>query len=159
MRECTFPDAQVVGARTELKMKYRAKRVYVIFALLLSVLAFSCGQSVAGGEGGKTVTLTDEANGGSVQLAPGDVLVVRLEARLGTGYGWSVAKCDSQQLRSHGDPEQETPPRGEPNAKEYQVFRFSALAAGKAPLELHYARPWEKGVAPLKTFHVEVEVK
>ncbi len=140
-------------------MQPRVERFYVISALLLCVLAVTCGRADAGGAGEKTVTLGDEDGGGSVCLAPGDVLVVRLEAQLGTGYGWQVAKNDRKLLRQHGDPELESPGRGRPGAKERQVFRFTALAAGKAPLELHYARPWDKEASPLKTYRVEVEVK
>jgi predicted secreted protein len=40
-----------------------------------------------------------------------------------------------------------------------QALRFTAKSAGKVELKLGYARPWEKDMAPAKTFVVTVVVR
>jgi inhibitor of cysteine peptidase len=109
----------------------------------------------------KTVRVTTEENGSSVSLRAGDLLEVMLPASLGTGFSWRVRNGAESVLRSKGKPETKKPEGKEPEvgATEYQIFRFEAKAAGTGRLELEYSRPWEKDVAPAKTYSLAIHVE
>jgi len=40
-----------------------------------------------------------------------------------------------------------------------EIWRFRAVKAGRQTLWLHYSRPWEKDVAPVKTVSFNVLVQ
>lgn len=142
---------------------FRSMRLPFLFHIALSLAVCLCAAaqilSLPTGDERKTVTLTEQDDGGQVCLSTGDRLVVRLKAQFGTGYSWQLVKNDSGQLRPLGKPEVQTQERDAPGAAEYQIFRFEALAAGTSVLELHYVRPWEKDASPQKTFRVEVQIR
>ena len=46
-----------------------------------------------------------------------------------------------------------------PGAPGHQSFKFNAISTGNDTIDLEYRRPWEKGVAPAKTFGLIVSVK
>lgn len=103
----------------------------------------------------ETIVVGEEDDGREVSLRRGDTLVVRLEARLGTGYGWRVVRADARRLRPLGDSIE--PGRAGEGEAEFQVFRFKARTRGAAAVVLHYKRPWEKEHA--KAFTVRVRVR
>jgi inhibitor of cysteine peptidase len=105
-----------------------------------------------------TVTVTDKDNGREVSLAKGATLILRLEARPGTGYAWRVAQNDPDYLKAQGESVFEQPENEKPGDIEHQVFRFTAQASGSSALKLEYARGWEKGVAPAKTYSIKVNI-
>src|SRR5262245_44264893 len=114
--------------------------------LLAPCLAFSLDEH--------TVIITDKDR--TVTMAEGDVLLVKLPARLGTGYSWRVAKIDKCQLRRDREPWVEDD-KSQPGGKQVQVFRFVPKDLGTSMLELHYVRPFEKDVPPHKTYRVKVQ--
>ncbi len=95
------------------------------------------------------------------QLSKGQVLVVSLESNPSTGYSWQVAQVDQAVLKQLGDPKFETPASssGVVGAPGTEVFRFEAAGQGQTTLKLEYRRPWETGVAPIKTFTLQVTAK
>jgi predicted secreted protein len=103
----------------------------------------------------KSVTLEDD--GKSITLARGATFAVKLAAQSGTGYSWAVTKVDGAAVTAVGHKETEGTPQM-PGAPMREVFRFTAAAAGTATVELALRRPWEKDVAPARTFHVSVTV-
>lgn len=105
------------------------------------------------------VNVTDKDNDGKVNLTKGSMLIVRLEAQLGTGFGWQVVKNSSNGLRQLGKPGLETTDSSSLGRIEVQVFRFKPRQAGSYELELHYKRPWEKDRKPAKTFRLTVRVR
>jgi len=121
--------------------------------VLLMALLTACGAS-----SDQTVVVTDEANGTTVALRPGQTLVVRLEANPTTGYTWELGEVDR------------AVPVGEagytPSASDQQMvgsggtaeWRFEAVGSGTTVLTLHYLRPWEPNTEPAKTFSLTVNV-
>jgi inhibitor of cysteine peptidase len=130
----------------------------LVLCLTAGLYCIGLSQLTIAGADRRTVTLTDQNNGETIQLKKGDLLVVRLEAQFGVGYLWQIARNRSSRLRLQGKPEQESPVRGVPDATEHQVFRFRAQAAGASTLELHYLHPWEKDVAPKKVYRISVRI-
>ncbi len=103
------------------------------------------------------IKLTANDNGRSIELQVGQVLAFTLDANPSTGYSWEMTKIDQKILQQIGEAEF-TPDSTLPGAGGQQVFRFKAVSAGQTALNLIYHRTWEKDVAPLQTFSLQVIV-
>lgn len=106
-----------------------------------------------------TVTRSDGDSGKAVQLTVGQKLVVDLEENATTGYSWQLEAALPSMLATAGD---ETRPAGQAGvvgAAGRRVLTYAATRAGNGELRLVYARPWEHGVPPAKTFTVPVTVR
>lgn len=134
----------------------RARLTLTLAAALVLLLQASCS---AMSRPQVTKTVTDKDAGSQVVLASGDVLIVKLEAVPGTGYGWEIADLDTTILSPLGEPTIESTGKGGPGAQELQVFRLQAAKAGSSLLKLDYVRPWEKDTPPIKTYSINVEVR
>lgn len=126
-------------------------RVLVALGLVVILPTACAGQPLT--------TVMDKDNNGQVQVPLGGMLVVRLDAILGTGYGWELATVNREVLEPSGPPTIEPTGTPQPGGVEKQVFRFRTLKAGSTSLELYYRRPWEKDVPPQKTFRLRVEAR
>jgi inhibitor of cysteine peptidase len=105
-----------------------------------------------------TVEVDDSHNGSSIGLSMGQILVVSLEANPTTGYTWQVENIDVSLLNQLGEA-QFQPESGAIGAGGTQTFHFRIVAKGETNLGLAYRRPWEQGVAPLKTFILHVRIR
>jgi len=124
----------------------------------LCALAAGCSLIVATPTSHPLV-VTDSDNGKTVTLAPGANLEVSLKATSGTGYLWQVAGNDPLVLEQLGLGDFEIPKEAPPGAMGTQVFHFQAQSPGAAKLEMAYVRPWEKNVAPVRTWSITVRVQ
>lgn len=124
-----------------------------VFLALLGIIAMasSCGSS--------NVRVGASEDGGQIELAQGQVLVIELESNPTTGYQWTVEEVDVSILKQLGDAQYERTGPAMPGAGGSETFRFEAVAAGETTLRLIYHRPWEEGVAPGQTFTLEVIVR
>lgn len=104
--------------------------------------------------------LTQADNGKTVKLAVGKPLVIRLPGNPTTGYSWRTAKITGEAVAAAGDPKYQVDAHapGMVGVGGTFTFTFNAAKQGKAVINLEYVRPWEKGVAPIKTFSATVEV-
>lgn len=105
------------------------------------------------------IIVTQAHHGTSVTVAEGQRLIVRLEGQPGTGYVWELQEAPSL-LRQAGDSAFEPLPESTDAAmgsQVIQVMTFSPVRAGNETLTLVYRRPWERGIAPLRTFSIQVE--
>lgn len=107
----------------------------------------------------RVVTLTEQDGGEQVSIPIGSKIILKLEAVPGTGYGWQIVRSGSPTLQLEGAPVFESKSQAEAGGPEDEVFRFYAREPGKVDLELHYRRPWEKGVIPTRTFTIHVVVE
>jgi len=109
--------------------------------------------------GPPSTVITTGDNGKEFTLPKGGVLIVRLPGNPSTGYSW-VLNSDPTPLAltttDYERPKQTPPIAGAPRT---QQLRFTAEASGTVTIQLAYRRPWEKDVAPLKTFSVTVNVE
>ena len=129
--------------------------VAVIILALIAGLAFVVAQP--GGHQPTTVTLGEAQAGSQSSLYIGDMLQVNLEGNPSTGYTWSVEALDATVLRMIGEPEFH-PASSALGASGTLTYQFEAVGAGQTTLKLIYSRPFEKGVAPIKTFTASVLV-
>jgi inhibitor of cysteine peptidase len=107
----------------------------------------------------QTVSLEAPDDGKQITLTKGTLLVVRLETNPSTGCAWGVigdpaplVLVSAEYGSAQGDQQKKV------GAPDMQVLRFKANHAGRTELTLGYRRPWKKGVAPAKTFHITVTV-
>jgi inhibitor of cysteine peptidase len=102
--------------------------------------------------------VTEAQNGKTIVIAKYAPLIIALESNPSTGYSWRVSKNDSaivKLIEQSAFP----PMMRMPGAPSHEMFKFKAIATGSDSIELEYLRPWEKGVAPVKKFSIEVTVK
>jgi predicted secreted protein len=102
-----------------------------------------------------------QANGQSVRLGPGQLLVVELPAIPSAGYIWQMRGAPScLKLVAEGARPQnpEAVRRGMVGGSSFLRFDFAATAPGPCTLILDYGRPWEmqSGSAPTSTFRLDV---
>ncbi len=120
-------------------------------------LLVACGRSATSAP----VVVTDDANGTTVTLQPGQTLVVRLAANPTTGYLWQIAEVDRAVLRPLGEEAGYTPQASDGarlGAGGTAEWRFEAVGQGTTVLTLHYLRPWEADAAPARTFTLTVKI-
>ena len=103
------------------------------------------------------VVRIDESNDGkTIELAPGQELLATLDANPTTGFDWAVMKAPA----ALGSPEMgyvsSGSAPGSPGKRHLTWTLKSALPAGDSTVELGYARSFEKGVAPFKTYRFKV---
>ncbi len=96
-------------------------------------------------------------NGGVVLVRRGDIIRLRLPARLSTGYGWTPG--DTRKARLLGEPATETAGTKITGGLDYQIFTFRIMESGEGEIALVYAKPWEKGTRPLKSFSVRLSAR
>jgi inhibitor of cysteine peptidase len=104
-----------------------------------------------------TMTVTDQNNGKTIDLAKGGTLVVELSSNPSTGYSWALTG-DPAPLKLVSSDYKQTDQAGKMGAPGVQQFRLEATAPGSSALKLVYRRPWEKSVAPARTFALHVKV-
>lgn len=102
-----------------------------------------------------SVTVTENDNDGSIQVAAGSQLVVELPGNPTTGYAWQVTANDESILLPTGYAF--TPDSAATGAGGMEKFTFHVMAPGAVSLALANSRPWETDVPPAQTFAVAVE--
>ena len=100
--------------------------------------------------------IDETSDGKSLELTPGQQLVATLDANPTTGFDWAVIKAppalgtpDMGYVAGGSAP-------GSPGKRLLTWTLKSALPAGAHVVELGYARSFEKGVPPFKTFRFKV---
>jgi inhibitor of cysteine peptidase len=108
----------------------------------------------------KPMELADADNGKSIKVAVGTPVVIRLEGNPTTGYSWRAAKIAGDAVQDSGEPEykQKENTRGLAGSGGTFTFTMKTIKQGKAEIQLEYVRPWEKDIAPIKTYKLSVEV-
>jgi inhibitor of cysteine peptidase len=126
--------------------------LFITFALIVGLVPAGAARKV------QTIMVSEADNGHELNLARRDVLVVSLRVTIGTGYGWTPRNVNANVLRQMGGPASEPDSNSMPGSPAMQVFRFAANGTGSTTLRLDYVRPWEKGVAPARTFSLKITV-
>jgi inhibitor of cysteine peptidase len=108
-------------------------------------------QVAAAASGAPVVVVGDSYDGGSLSLAPGDELRVRLASHTGEGAAWAPAFFDESVLKA-------LPAEG-PAEAGVETLRFRASAAGLTSVGLVCRKASEAAAAPAGIFRLQVEVK
>lgn len=105
--------------------------------------------------------LTEQENGKDLWVDRGDSIVIHLPANPSTGYDWSYSASKPGLIRREGDVLRE----GKGNAKGMvgapinEVWKLKAVRPGTLVITFTYARPWEKGIPPVKNLSWPVKIR
>ena len=137
------------------------RKILFLSALGFLVVSFAAGCGGDDAPHASRVQLADGDAGRTVTVAKNDVVVVALTSNPSTGFRWAVRDPAPAQVRIEGAsvfvaPTATSPVAGAPGT---EVFTFRAVEQGTANLTLDYARSFETGVAPDKSWSVTIVVK
>jgi inhibitor of cysteine peptidase len=126
-------------------------RPSLMAALLLPLLS-ACTPAPA------AVEVTENTPCPPLSLTVGQSLLLSLPATPSTGYSWTLKALPP--ILQHGGEAVFLPsPENERLGAAGQMrWRFTAHTPGTGTLALDYRRPWEQGVAPVRTFRCPLEV-
>jgi inhibitor of cysteine peptidase len=128
------------------------KRFISIFGLVFSaaLLLTACT--------GKTIKITADDNGSSIEMKQGQTLVLSIGGNPTTGYVWEIDSVEQNILQSTGDPDYKSDSTLVGSGGMYK-FKFTALNPGTTTLKLKYWRTFEPENPPVETFEVKVNVQ
>ena len=102
--------------------------------------------------------LTQADHGTSVEVAPGDVIVIRLPENPTTGYQWTVEKVDADTLALQRTEFSPAPEAGVGSGGG-KTLTFKAQKPGTAHIQLKLWRAWAGDASIRDRFHVTIQVQ
>ena len=110
---------------------------------------------------GNEINLSMDYNGRQIELTNRQTFNVTLETNPSTGYSWEVVDLNNSIIQEIGEAV------SEPNLTEKNIvgapvmhtFQFEVINTGRTTLKIVYHRIWEKDIAPMNTFSVELFVR
>ena len=110
-----------------------------IMWLLLTCLMLSPSPLLAADA---TITVTKEQGGREIALKVGNILLIELPGKGGTGYSWLVEETFAPYLKLMDQTTRQLK-EGRPGGPVMQVWRFKAEQPGACEIKMAYYRPWE----------------
>jgi predicted secreted protein len=106
-------------------------------------------------------TLTESSNGKSLSLKVDEMVQIKLESNITTGFKWNLSNETDANIISlvSSDYKQTPADKNLVGSGGFETFTFKAKSKGNTTIILTYNQPWEKGVAPLKTFKINIVVE
>jgi len=104
------------------------------------------------------ILITSHDQGSTFAVNQGDVIVIRLEENLTTGYQWEVGMIDSSMvelLETDYSPSHVAGLGGGGT----RTFRFRAKSPGSQQIQLRLRRSWDPVDVAIERFEVNVQVK
>ena len=105
----------------------------------------------------QALELGERDNGRSISVPLAEKLTITLPGNPTTGYRWELAAVNRRVLAAEADAGFVSDSDRVGAGGKFR-FSFTAVQPGKSALKLVYRRPWEKGVAPVQTFNLTVNV-
>jgi predicted secreted protein len=128
--------------------------------LAATVIAASTGLPMNGsGAADRVVAVTENQNGGTVEITRAQKLEIRLPVQGGTGFSWELTHAPGAAVRLASSKVLPGSTGARPGGAQIQLLVFTPTAAGADDIELGYRRPWEKASPPARTFVVHVVVR
>lgn len=125
---------------------------FVVFAILLIAAPALAGPP-------KVAPVVITAADSTVTVSPGQTFLIALDANPTTGYSWSALPGFDTTVLAVDGSSYRGPARSLPGAGGTEILVVRALAAGTTKLRLGYARPFEKGVPPVKRAEFSITVR
>jgi inhibitor of cysteine peptidase len=151
-------------------MRFHLRSVVVPAAIVLSAATLSAALTGCASPGADlsvaddTLSMSPDATNENAEalIAVTEFLNLRLPMQAGTGYQWELAKPlgDKAPVALASS---ETAPAGDPTVqqvggRQWYLITFVGQNPGNQTITMVYRRPWETGVAPAKTYTVNVTV-
>ena len=111
-----------------------------------------------------TITVTKEQAGREITLKVGNILLIELPGKAGTGYSWSVTAAGAPYLKLMDQTTRQLKEDrlGGPvrvGGPVMQVWRFRAAQPGACEIKIAYYRPWEGVGKAVDHFVVKLQIK
>jgi len=103
------------------------------------------------------IIVTQSDRGRTVDVRPGDVIVIRLEENLTTGYGWEIESGKGTVVALEESNYVEAPGRAMGRGG-MRLLRFVALAQGSQEVRLQLRRPWDPPGKAVEQFSITIRV-
>ena len=132
-------------------------RVAVALLLLATLGLTACGSDAEPAEGGRTIDLTAEDSGSSVEAAVGDEIVITLESNVTTGFAWTLVTEPESEVLDLVDSEYVAPDTDLVGAGGEEVWTFVATGEGTTAIAMNYQR--SSGETAGEPFDLTVVVK
>ncbi len=134
--------------------KVKTRSVILLFIILIIPFVFS-GCTTTG------KTLTESDNGQSLNLKVNDVIAIKLESNITTGYNWNLSDETDSGIMTLISSDYKTANTDESlvGGGGYETFNFKAKSKGSTAIILTYNRSWEKGEEPAKTYKINIVVE
>lgn len=113
------------------------------FAGLLAASAALTGCATTSRGAPAAPRVVTESDGGSIELARGQPLEVRLSSNAGTGYSWRLDREVSPLVLSGGSSQDVAASPGLPGGPLTTVYSYTAAGRGRTDLAFTLKRPWE----------------
>ena len=104
------------------------------------------------------VTLTQADNGKSVQVKPGDLIVIHIDENPTTGYRWAIDQVDSQVMSLVNSEYAQSPGTGIGGGGQ-RTFTFKAERAGHSPIRLKLWRDFQGDNSIIQRFDLTIQVE
>src|SRR5438132_43827 len=101
-----------------------------------------------------TVVATESDTGSRLQGTVGSLIIVKLPARLGTGYSWRIVES-GKGLRFLSQ-SQQSDKKQHVGKSDIQIFRFRAYERGDFHLTFYYTRSWVRNQSRLKSYNLDI---
>jgi inhibitor of cysteine peptidase len=124
--------------------------IFILCSLMLTVAACSAS---------RTVQATDADNGSTVELHPGDTLVITLEGNPTTGYQWELIPSQDGVMPLQDEPEYVAGNTKLVGSGGVYHFTFRAENYGSTRIDLKYYRSFEPAdTPPISTYTLNILV-
>ena len=129
--------------------------------LLLTCVVLSASPLLAADA---TITVTKEQAGQEIALKVGDIPLIELPGKAGTGYSWSVEETFAPYLKLLDQTTRQIQEGrlGEPvrvGGPVMQVWRFKAAQPGACEIKMALYRPWEGVGKAVDHFRIKLRIE
>jgi len=133
----------------------------LILSLFIVVLSLVILLSISSCSDTEKYYFTGKNNGENVDLNVGDIINLRLDSNITTGYSWELSETTDTEIISLESSLYENSQENEDivGAGGAELFSFRAISAGQTDLILEYIRPWEEGMEPADSFTLKITVR
>lgn len=105
-----------------------------------------------------TLTVTKEQAGREIALKVGDILLIELPGKSGTGYSWLVEETFAPYLKLMDQTTRQLK-EGRLGGPVMQVWRFKAAQPGACEINLALYRPWEGVGKAVDHFRLKLQIE
>jgi inhibitor of cysteine peptidase len=123
--------------------------------LLLTCLMLSASPLLAADA---TITVNKEQAGREITLKVGNILLIELPGKAGTGYSWLAEETFAPYLKLMDQTTRQLK-EGRLGGPVMQVWRFRAEQPGACKIKIAYYRPWEGVGKAVDHFVVKLQIK
>lgn len=105
-----------------------------------------------------TITVTKEQAGREMTLKVGNILVIELPGKAGTGYSWLAEETFAPYLKLMDQTTRQLT-EGRVGGPVMQVWRFKAEQPGACEIKIAYYRPWEGVGKAVDHFRLKLHIE